>query len=105
MHGTNIYTVTLWYIFPEEIVVSTTRPETMLGDQAIAVHPEDARYKHLHGRSVTHPINGYQMPIVVDTHVNMDFGTGQFKRRIGYTLEALYSDDSLIRAPIIRKSR
>jgi len=59
-----------------EIVVATTRPETMLGDTAVAVHPDDARYKHLHGRFVTHPfVEGRRLPIITDAElVDMSFG-------------------------------
>jgi len=60
----------------EEIVVATTRVETMLGDVAVAVHPDDPRYKHLHGKNVVHPFLSRKLPIVSDTYVAMDFGTG-----------------------------
>ena len=51
----------------EKIIIATTRPETMLGDTAIAVHPDDARYKHLHGKFAIHPfIPGRKMPIITD---------------------------------------
>ncbi|XP_061183849.1 valine--tRNA ligase-like [Saccostrea echinata] len=63
----------------EEIVVSTTRPETMLGDTAVAVHPLDSRYQHLHGCSVQHPIDGRLLPIICDDFVDMEFGTGAVK--------------------------
>ncbi|KAK2080454.1 hypothetical protein QBZ16_000307 [Prototheca wickerhamii] len=60
-----------------EIVVATTRPETMLGDTAVAVHPEDPRYSALHGKRVVHPINGRLLPIICDAElVDMAFGTG-----------------------------
>src|SRR5690606_14593033 len=63
-----------------EIVVATTRPETMLGDTGIAVHPEDPRYQHLVGKTVTHPILGYPIPIVADAElVDPEFGTGAVK--------------------------
>jgi valyl-tRNA synthetase len=63
-----------------EIVVATTRPETMLGDTAIAVHPEDARYRHLHGTFVQHPFVARKIPIVTDAElVDMKFGTGAVK--------------------------
>ncbi|KAF0162549.1 MAG: valyl-tRNA synthetase, partial [Caulobacteraceae bacterium] len=63
-----------------EIVVSTTRPETMLGDTAIAVHPDDPRYKHLVGKHVVHPILGRRFPIIADAQlVDMAFGTGAVK--------------------------
>ncbi|MFX3674573.1 MAG: valine--tRNA ligase [Paenisporosarcina sp.] len=61
------------------IEVATTRPETMLGDTAVAVHPEDDRYKHLIGKSVTLPIIGRQIPIVADDYVDKDFGSGAVK--------------------------
>ncbi|XP_069121491.1 LOW QUALITY PROTEIN: valine--tRNA ligase-like [Argopecten irradians] len=63
----------------EEIVVATTRIETMLGDTGVAVHPEDDRYKHLHGRFVTHPFIDRRMPIVLDDFVDRNFGTGAVK--------------------------
>ncbi|RSH77894.1 uncharacterized protein EHS24_002965 [Apiotrichum porosum] len=64
----------------EFIVVATTRPETMLGDTAIAVHPDDPRYTHLHGKFVIHPFNGRRIPIVCDgITVDMEFGTGAVK--------------------------
>jgi valyl-tRNA synthetase len=47
-----------------EIVVATTRPETLLGDTAVAVHPEDPRYTSFHGKSVVHPFNGRKLPII-----------------------------------------
>ena len=50
----------------EEIVVATTRLETMLGDTAVAVHPDDPRYTHLHGKFLIHPFNGRRIPIVTD---------------------------------------
>ncbi|KAG9292124.1 hypothetical protein G9A89_005268 [Geosiphon pyriformis] len=64
----------------EKIVIATTRPETMLGDTAIAVHPKDERYKHLHGKFVRHPFNGRRIPIIIDDIiVDMEFGTGAVK--------------------------
>lgn len=64
----------------EQIVVATTRLETMLGDTAVAVHPEDVRYKHLHGKFVIHPFNNRRIPIVTDAElVDMSFGTGAVK--------------------------
>ncbi|XRB00211.1 valyl-tRNA synthetase [Pycnococcus provasolii] len=63
-----------------EIVVATTRPETMLGDTAVAVHPEDPRYTHLHGKHAIHPFNGRKIPIITDAElVDMTFGTGAVK--------------------------
>ncbi|MCD7461038.1 Valine--tRNA ligase, mitochondrial 1, partial [Datura stramonium] len=63
-----------------EIVVATTRIETMLGDTAIAIHPEDKRYSHLHGKFAIHPFNGRKLPIVCDEIlVDMNFGTGAVK--------------------------
>ncbi|PGZ98715.1 valine--tRNA ligase [Bacillus wiedmannii] len=61
------------------IRLATTRPETMLGDTAVAVHPEDDRYKHLIGKTVTLPIVGREIPIIADEYVEKDFGTGVVK--------------------------
>jgi valyl-tRNA synthetase len=61
------------------IVVATTRAETMLGDTAVAVHPDDDRYKHLVGRTVELPLTGRRIPIVADEHVDPAFGTGAVK--------------------------
>ncbi|KAL4203585.1 hypothetical protein AMTRI_Chr01g104650 [Amborella trichopoda] len=63
-----------------DIVVATTRVETMLGDTAIAVHPEDRRYTHLHGKFAIHPFNGRKLPIICDAElVDPEFGTGAVK--------------------------
>jgi valyl-tRNA synthetase len=63
-----------------EIVVATTRPETMLGDTAVAVHPDDERYRHLHGKRVVHPLVERTIPIVTDgILVDPTFGTGAVK--------------------------
>ena len=62
-----------------DIVVATTRPETMLGDTAVAVHPDDARYTRLIGKLMNHPITGRQIPLVVDSFVDPAFGTGCVK--------------------------
>ncbi len=61
------------------IVVATTRPETMLGDTAVAVHPDDPRYRHLHGQSAILPLVGRRLPIITDERVEKDFGTGAVK--------------------------
>ncbi|MET8151866.1 valine--tRNA ligase [Actinoplanes sp. NPDC049668] len=61
------------------IVVATTRAETMLGDTAVAVHPDDERYKHLIGTEVELPLTGRRIPIVADEHVDPSFGTGAVK--------------------------
>ncbi|PBL02897.1 hypothetical protein ARMGADRAFT_981815 [Armillaria gallica] len=64
----------------ERVVVATTRPETMLGDTAIAVHPDDERYRHLHGKYAVHPfVEGRRIPIVTDEMVDREFGTGAVK--------------------------
>jgi len=60
----------------EEIVVATTRVETMLGDTAVAVHPNDERYKHLHGKFVIHPFVSRKLPVICDEFVDISFGTG-----------------------------
>ena len=76
----------LWHIaYPltdgsgEKLVVATTRPETMLGDVAVLVHPEDERYQHLVGKSVTLPLVGREIPVIADDYVDKDFGTGVVK--------------------------
>nr|WP_306291721.1 valine--tRNA ligase [Microbispora sp. GKU 823] len=63
----------------EEIIVATTRAETMLGDTAVAVHPADERYAHLVGKYVEVPLTGRRIPIVADEHVDPSFGTGAVK--------------------------
>jgi valyl-tRNA synthetase len=64
---------------PNSIVVATTRAETMLGDTAVAVHPDDARYQHLIGTTVRLPLTNREIPIVADEHVDPSFGTGAVK--------------------------
>ncbi|MBO1254353.1 valine--tRNA ligase [Alteromonas sp. 5E99-2] len=61
------------------LVVATTRPETMLGDTAVAVHPDDERYKHLVGKHIKLPITGRLIPIIADDYVDLEFGTGCVK--------------------------
>lgn len=63
----------------EEIVVATTRVETMLGDTAIAVNPNDKRYAHLHGKYCVHPFTSRRLPIITDDYCDMEFGTGAVK--------------------------
>jgi valyl-tRNA synthetase len=63
----------------ESIVVATTRPETMLGDTAVAVHPDDPRYAHLIGKTVLLPLTGRRIPVIADEHVDPEFGTGAVK--------------------------
>ncbi|GIF78336.1 valine--tRNA ligase [Asanoa siamensis] len=65
--------------YSDEIVVATTRAETMLGDTAVAVHPDDERYKHLIGTEVELPLTGRRIPVVADEHVDPAFGTGAVK--------------------------
>jgi valyl-tRNA synthetase len=76
----------MWHIsYPvtgtdEKLVVATTRPETMFGDSAVAVHPDDPRYKHLVGRTVDLPLTTKRIPIIADAEaVEMEFGTGALK--------------------------
>jgi valyl-tRNA synthetase len=75
----------LWHIrYPvtgtgEFLVVATTRPETMLGDTAVAVHPADGRYRHLAGKKVSLPLTGREIPIIADDMVDREFGTGAVK--------------------------
>ena len=61
------------------IVIATTRPETILADTAIAVHPEDERYTHLVGKKAVVPIMNRPIPIIADPYVHRDFGTGALK--------------------------
>ncbi len=82
----------LWHIaYPiagkpgEKLVVATTRPETMLGDSAVAVHPDDPRFKHLIGQMAILPLTGRQIPIIGDAElVSMEFGTGAVKVTPGH---------------------
>ncbi|MCL2672385.1 MAG: valine--tRNA ligase [Clostridiales bacterium] len=75
----------LWHIrydAPDKsysVTVATTRPETMLGDLAVAVHPEDARYKDIIGKTVILPLMEREIPVVADTYCEMEFGTGAVK--------------------------
>lgn len=75
----------LWHIsYPltdgsGEIIVATTRPETMLGDTAVAVHPDDIRYKAFVGKTVTLPLSNREIPVVADDYVDMEYGTGAVK--------------------------
>ena len=61
------------------LVVATTRPETMLGDSAVAVHPDDKRYQHLIGKEVALPLTGRNIPVIADEYVDPEFGTGCVK--------------------------
>ncbi len=91
------------------VEVATTRPETLLGDTAVAVNPEDERYKHLIGRYVTLPLVGRRIPIVADEHAQLDKGTGCVKitpahdpndfevgRRCRLPMEVVLTDDAKI---------
>ncbi|MDN4037513.1 valine--tRNA ligase [Massilia sp. YIM B02443] len=75
----------MWYIqYPltdgsGRLTVATTRPETMLGDVAVAVDPTDERYTHLHGKTLTLPLTGREVPIIADSYVDKEFGTGCVK--------------------------
>ncbi|XP_027626772.1 valine--tRNA ligase, mitochondrial [Tupaia chinensis] len=62
-----------------EVVVATTRPETLPGDVAVAVHPDDSRYTHLHGRRLRHPLTGQLLPLITDSAVQPHVGTGAVK--------------------------
>ncbi len=64
---------------PDHVVVATTRPETLLGDTAVMVHPEDERYASLIGKSVKLPLTGREIPIIADAYVDREFGTGVVK--------------------------
>jgi valyl-tRNA synthetase len=91
------------------VTVATTRPETMLGDTAVAVHPDDERYSHLIGRMVELPLTGRQIPIIADDYVDREFGTGVVKitpahdfndyemgRRHGLQMINIFDDDAAL---------
>ena len=63
----------------DHIIIATVRPETIMGDTAIAVHPDDERYKHLHGKFAFVPLINRRIPVITDEYVTMDFGTGALK--------------------------
>ncbi|MGD1044407.1 MAG: valine--tRNA ligase [Bacteroidota bacterium] len=63
----------------EQAIIATTRPETMLGDTALCVHPKDERYKHLIGKTAILPIVGRKLPIIADDYIDLSFGTGVMK--------------------------
>ncbi|WP_462350698.1 valine--tRNA ligase [Fusobacterium varium] len=75
----------LWHVkYPvkdsdEFIIIATSRPETMLADVAVAVHPEDERYKHLIGKNLILPLVGREIPVIADDYVDREFGTGALK--------------------------
>ncbi len=70
---------TLWDIAYDDVVVSTTRPETLFGDTAVAVNPEDPRYKDKIGATVHLPLTGCEIPIIADEHADPEYGTGAVK--------------------------
>jgi valyl-tRNA synthetase len=81
----------LWHVrYPladdpaQSLIVATTRPETMLGDTAVAVHPEDARYLALHGKKIRLPITDRIVPLINDSYVDKEFGTGVLKITPGH---------------------
>lgn len=63
----------------EYITIATTRPETIMGDTAVCVHPDDERYKHLHGKNVIVPMVNRVVPIITDDYIDIEFGTGMLK--------------------------
>ena len=88
----------LWHFkYPLEdgngyIIVATTRPETMLGDTAVAVNPNDERYKDLIGKNVVLPLVDRKIPIIADDYVALDFGTGAVKITPAHDLTTLKWD-------------
>jgi valyl-tRNA synthetase len=62
-----------------QLTIATTRPETLLGDTAVAVHPEDERYQHLHGKKAVLPLLGRLIPVITDSYVEREFGSGALK--------------------------
>jgi len=96
----------LYYLDYGEVSIATTRPETIFADVAIAVNPDDIRYKHLIGKTATLPLIGRKLPIIADSLVDKDFGTGALKITPGHdatdfeigqkhNLSALYVIDSV----------
>lgn len=79
------------FFLEHEIVVATTRPETLYGDVAIAVHPDDERYAKYIGQQVWHTLRETYIPVICDSLVDRNFGTGHF----------LYQFSSIISCPII----
>ena len=63
----------------DSLTIATTRPETILGDTAICIHPEDERFRHLHGKNAIVPVCNRVIPIILDDYVDMEFGTGCLK--------------------------
>ena len=75
-----------------EIIVATTRVETMLGDTAIAVHSNDKRYTHLHGKCAVHPFNGRKLPVICDDNlVVLESGTGAVKVSIFQMFKIIFT--------------
>ncbi|HZO35952.1 MAG TPA: valine--tRNA ligase [Solirubrobacteraceae bacterium] len=70
--------------YSDDVVVATVRPETLLADTAVAVHPDDERYRHLIGTTVTLPLVGRELPVIADEHVDREFGTGCLKITPGH---------------------
>src|SRR4051794_12353471 len=70
--------------YSDEIVIATVRPETILADTAVAVHPDDDRYRHLVGTTVTLPLVGRELPVIADDYVDREFGTGALKITPGH---------------------
>lgn len=68
----------------EYLPIATTRPETILGDTAVAVHPKDERYRHLIGRQAQVPLTDRRIPIIADEYVDPEFGTGALKITPGW---------------------
>jgi valyl-tRNA synthetase len=76
----NLYHIAYRVLESEEtVIIATTRPETLMGDTAVAVHPEDERFTHLHGKKVVVPIVNREVPIITDSYVDIEFGTGCLK--------------------------
>ena len=78
------------------VEVATTRPETMLGDTAVAVHPDDERYKDLVGKTCILPIVNREIPIIADEFVDKEFGTGALKLHQHMTLMIIKQDKDII---------
>src|SRR4051795_5505522 len=76
---------TLFHVrYSDDVVIATVRPETILADTAVAVHPDDERYRHLIGTTVTLPLVGRELPVIADEYVDPEFGTGALKITPGH---------------------
>ena len=84
----------------EFVTIATTRPETILGDTAICIHPDDERYSHLHGKYAVVPLVDRVVPIILDKYVEMDFGTGCLKVTPAHDINDYELEKNIIWKPL-----